>query len=130
MREFDLIHADLLGEGSISRTATRSRSPRVPDGMAVVSCALGLVEADMPVVAVRPRREKPFTLPDRLRRYSPELGEFNRSFQLFSASSFAATAIVDQRTIGAIQDSTLAPRSRSAEGPCSCTRLGTARGCA
>jgi hypothetical protein len=94
----------MRGEGSVTRTATAgSQTPRVTSGMSVVSCALGLVDADMPLVVVRPRQEKQFTLPDQLKQRDTELGEFNRGFQLFSEEAYAATAIVDQRTIEAIQ---------------------------
>lgn len=66
LRLFDFVHADMLGEGS----GMSSRS-----GLTIVSCALALVDADMPLVVVRPRRE-PFTLPDRLRQY--ETGRVQR----------------------------------------------------
>jgi hypothetical protein len=104
LKLFDFVHADMRGEGSVTRTATAgSQTPRVTSGMSVVSCALGLVDADMPLVVVRPRQEKQFTLPDQLKQRDTELGEFNRGFQLFSEEAYAATAIVDQRTIEAIQ---------------------------
>lgn len=103
-RVFDLVHADILGEGSVSRTAiARLGTPGLRSGVSVVSCALAFVDADMPLIVVRPHREKPFTLPGRLRQYDTELGEFNRAFRLFSEDAYAATAIVDQRTIAAIQ---------------------------
>lgn len=102
LRLFDLVHADMLGEGSVSRTAA-GETAGVGGGMSVVACALALVEADMPLIVVRPRYEKPFTLPPRLRQRGTELGEFNRAFQLLAEDSYAAAAIVDQRTIEAVQ---------------------------
>src|SRR5207302_11035317 len=77
--------------------------PGIGAGMSVVSCALALVTADMPLVVVRPRHEKAFTLPAGMRQYSTELGSFNRAFRLFGEDAFAATAIIDPRTIEAIQ---------------------------
>jgi hypothetical protein len=104
LRLFDVVHADMFGEGSVSRTATaEAGTPGAASGMSIVTCALALVDADMPLIVVRPRREKPFTLPAQLREYDTELGEFNRGFRLFSEDAYAATAIVDQRTIQAIQ---------------------------
>jgi hypothetical protein len=102
IRLFGLVHADMLGEGSMRRTTIR-RPWRPLDGMTVVSCALVLVDADMPLIVVRPRHERPFTLPSELRERDTELESFNRSFQVFSKDAYAATAIVDQRTIDAIQ---------------------------
>ncbi len=93
LRLFDFVHADMLGEGS----GMSSRG-----GLTIVSCALALVDAEMPMVVVRPRRE-PFTLPDGLSQYETELEEFNDRFRLFSEDAYAATAIVDQRTIWAVQ---------------------------
>jgi hypothetical protein len=103
LRLFDLIHADMLGEGSMSRTiSTQPRIVGSGNGMSVVSCALALVDADMPLIVIRPRYE-PFSLPARLRQRETELGEFNRRFRLFSEDAYAATAIVDQRTIEAVR---------------------------
>jgi hypothetical protein len=93
LRVFDFVRADILGEGAMAHTAT---------GLLVVSCALALVDADMLLLVVRPRGQ-PFTLPQGLRQCETELGEFNARFQLFSEDAYAATAIVDQRTIRAIQ---------------------------
>lgn len=104
LKLFDVVHADMLGEGSVSRTATaETGTPGVASGMSLVTCALALVDADMPLIVVRPRYEKPFTLPTQLREYDTELDKFNQGFRLFSEDAYAATAIVDQRTIDAIR---------------------------
>jgi len=102
LRLFELVHADLLGEGSVSRSSSVTRGAGLGDGLSVVTCALAAVPADIPLVVVRPRHEKPFSLPDNLQESDTDLDRFNRDFRLFSAEAYAATAIVDQRTIEAI----------------------------
>jgi hypothetical protein len=92
LRLFQVVHADLLGEGTRSTGSDRM----------VVTCVLARVDADMPLVVVRPRREKLLSLPSGLRQFDTELESFNRDFQVFAEDAYAATAIVDQRTIEAI----------------------------
>jgi hypothetical protein len=73
-------------------------------GISVVSCAAFRIEGDLPLIVVRPARSKPFTLPDGVSRHTTELGSFNQSFHLFSINPYAASALVDARTIEAIQE--------------------------
>src|SRR5205814_1039578 len=95
LRVFELVHGDLLGEGG--------RAPRRVSGLWVVSCAAARIEGDLPLVVVRPARSRPFSLPDGMTRRTTELGRFNDAFRLLSVEPFAATALVDARTIEAIQ---------------------------
>jgi hypothetical protein len=92
---FEVVHGDLLGE--------RGRHARL-SGLTIVSCAAVRVDADLPLVVVRPAGSKPFTLPDGIKRRTTELGRFNKAFHLFSIEPYAATALVDPRTIEAIHD--------------------------
>jgi hypothetical protein len=96
LKVFELVHGDLLGE----RGGTTGRVT----GLSIVSCAAIHVGGNLPLVVVRPARSKPFALPDRMTRRTTELGRFNESFKLFSAEPYAASALVDARTIAAIQE--------------------------
>jgi hypothetical protein len=58
----------------------------------------------LPLVVVRPALSKPFSLPDGMKRRTTELERFNRAFHLFSIEPYAATALIDARTIEAIHD--------------------------
>jgi hypothetical protein len=96
LKVFELVHGDLLGE----RGGTTGRVT----GLSIVSCAAVHVGGNLPLVVVRPARSKSFSLPDGMTRRTTELGVFNKSFELFSAQPYAASALVDARTIDAIQE--------------------------
>jgi hypothetical protein len=99
---FEVVHGDLFGEAGGRLPPSRTLGPGV--GLSVVSCAAIRVDADLPLVVVRPVGSKPFTLPDGMRRRTTELERFNRAFHLFSVEPYAASALVDARTIEAIHD--------------------------
>jgi hypothetical protein len=82
----------------------RGRAPRLALGLSIVSCAAVRIDGDLPLVVVRPARSKPFSLPDGMTRRTTELRAFNEKFRLFSVEPYAASALVDARTIAAIHD--------------------------
>jgi hypothetical protein len=102
LRVFEIVHADLLGEGVPSTQRILESTSR--SGQVVVSCVVAEVNALMPLVLVRPRLAKPVTWPDGLVDRTTELEAFDRSFRLLAADPYAATAIVDARTMEAITE--------------------------
>jgi hypothetical protein len=106
LKVFEVVHADLLGEGQprLGWYRDLESGELVPAGQVIVSCVLAEVDAQMPLVVVRSRFAKPITWPRGLVERETELEAFNRSFRLLSADQYAATAIVDARTMRAITE--------------------------
>jgi len=93
---FELIHGDLRGEPG--------RAPRFVWGLPVVTCAAFRIDGDVPPVVIRPARSKAFSLPEGTRRRRTELQRFNASHRVLSADPYAASVMVDPRTMEAIED--------------------------
>lgn len=92
---FELIHGDLRGEPG--------KAPRFVLGLPVVTCAAFRIDGDVPPVVVRPSGSKRFSLPDGAKRRHTELERFNESHRVLSADPYAASVLVDPRTIEAIE---------------------------
>jgi hypothetical protein len=92
---FEMIHADWYGEGKdLGQEAGIDRI--------YVTCAVGMVEADMPLVTVTPRESTWVSMSRGLVDWRTESDEFNAAFRLRGDDQYALSSIIDARTIEAI----------------------------